>query len=67
VLFVLVAGALTSAYGAAPGVPHARLALMAGGAGLVLLGLLAILTIGVPILVAGLLALVAGSRRVATG
>ena len=67
VLLVLLAGALAAAYGAVPGVPHRQLALMAGGAVLVLLGLLAILTIGVPILVAGVLALVAGSRRVSTG
>ena len=67
VLVVLVTGAVAAAYGAVPGVPHRQLALMVGGAVLVLLGLLAMLTIGLPILLAGVLSLVAGSRRVATG
>jgi hypothetical protein len=66
VLLVLVAGALAAAYGAVLRVPHRRLALMAGGAVLVLLGLLAVLTIGLPILVAGALAILAGSRHVST-
>ena len=66
VLFVLVAGALAAAYGAVPRAPHRRLALMTGGAVLVLVGLLAVLTIGLPILLAGGLAILAGSRRVST-
>jgi hypothetical protein len=67
VLVVLVAGALAAAYGAVPGAPHRRPALFAGGTALVLLGLLAILTIGLPILVAGALAVVAGSRSRGAG
>jgi hypothetical protein len=63
VLVLLVGGALASVYGAFRHAAHRRLVLIAAGAGLGLLGLLAILSIGLPILVAGGLALLAGSRH----
>ncbi|HET6560826.1 MAG TPA: hypothetical protein VFG72_03045 [Marmoricola sp.] len=62
VLVVLVGGALAAMFGAPLRAPHRRLVLWTAGTVLILLGLLAILSIGLPILVAGALALVAGSR-----
>jgi hypothetical protein len=63
VLTVLGASALLATYGAPVDASHRRLALVLAGVGLVLLGLLAILSIGLPILVAGLLALVGSTRQ----
>jgi hypothetical protein len=63
VLAVLVGGALASAYGASVRARHRRLVLVVAGAALALLGLLAILSIGLPILLAGGLALLAAARR----
>jgi hypothetical protein len=63
VLVLLVGGALASVYGSLRRAPHRRLVLVAAGAALALLGLLAILSIGLPLLVAGGLALLAGARR----
>lgn len=59
---VLVVGAGAAAYGAATGSPHRRASLIAAGLLLGALGVLAILSIGLPILVAGVLALVAAMR-----
>jgi uncharacterized membrane protein YecN with MAPEG domain len=61
VLGLLGCGALLSAYGASRTLPHRRAALLASGAMLSVLGLLAILSIGLPILVAGVLSVVAAS------
>jgi drug/metabolite transporter (DMT)-like permease len=62
VLIVLVTSAVLAAYGAWLGAPHRRVGLIVAGVGLVLLGLLAILSIGLPILVAGALAIWGSSR-----
>jgi hypothetical protein len=62
VLAVLVTGMLLAAYGIRRQAAHRRAALTTAGVALVVLGLLAILSIGLPILVAGVLALLASAR-----
>ena len=59
----LVAGAAGAAYGAVVTAPHRRAALILAGFTLTALGVLAILTIGLPILAAGALCLVAAARQ----
>lgn len=54
----LAAAALLSTYGAARSAPRRRLALAVAGVVMVALGFLGLLTIGLPILVAGVIALV---------
>lgn len=58
----LAVGVGASGYGAVLAAPHRRLALGLAAAVLMASGLLGILTIGLPILVAGILALVAATR-----
>lgn len=58
----LAAAALLSIYGAARAAPRRGLALVVSGAALMVLGFLGILSIGFPILCAGVLALVAAIR-----
>ena len=58
VLIVLLAGALLAAYGALWRVPYRRTALVLAVIVLTVLGVLGILSIGLPILAAGILALV---------
>jgi hypothetical protein len=62
VLIVLATSALLTAYGAWLSAPHRRVGLIVAGIGLVLLGFLAILSIGLPILVAGAFALWGSAR-----
>jgi hypothetical protein len=62
VLTLLLAGALLAAYGAVRHLPYRRAALLAAGAALTTLGLLALLSIGLPIIASGLLALAATWR-----
>ena len=62
VLAVLVGGALAAAYGAARAASYRQLTLGVAGVALLLLGLVSILTIGLPILLAGALALLACAR-----
>jgi hypothetical protein len=57
VLALLLAGALLAAYGAIRQVPYRRAALLTAGAALTTLGLLALLSIGLPIIASGFLAL----------
>ncbi len=59
----LVLGAVGAGYGSVRSAPHRRAALVATGLVLLALGGLAILTIGLPILVAGGLCLVAAVRE----
>jgi len=59
----LIGGAAAAAYGAVRTAPYRRAALMLSGLALVALGVLAILTIGLPILLAGALCLVAAARQ----
>ncbi len=59
----LVLGAAAAGYGAVRAFPHRRLALLLACLLLVALGLLAILTIGLPILLAGGLCFVALARN----
>jgi hypothetical protein len=59
---VLSAAAILSAYGAARGAPRRGLALAVAGAMMAVLGLLSILSIGFPIVAAGVLAIVAAAR-----
>ncbi|HSS67836.1 MAG TPA: hypothetical protein VLK34_04750 [Nocardioidaceae bacterium] len=63
VLIVLGASAVLAAYGARMSAPHRQVVLIAAGVVLLLLGVLAIFSIGLPILVAGVLALVASTRE----
>ena len=63
VLVVLVVGALLAAYGALWRVPYRRTALVPAVIALTVLGVLGILSIGLPILAAGILALVSLLRR----
>jgi drug/metabolite transporter (DMT)-like permease len=63
VLVVLCMCALLAAYGAWLSAPHRRAGLIVAGVGLMLVGLLAILTIGLPILLAGALALWGSARQ----
>jgi hypothetical protein len=58
VLIVLLVGALLAAYGALWRVPYRRMALVPAVIALTVLGVLGILSIGLPILAAGILALV---------
>jgi hypothetical protein len=58
----LVVGAAAAGLGAVVAFPYRRAALAVAAVVLILLGLLAILTIGLPILVAGALCIVAGWR-----
>jgi drug/metabolite transporter (DMT)-like permease len=62
VLGLLGCGALLSAYGASRTRPHRQAALLVSGAMLSVLGLLAILSIGLPVVVAGVLSVVAAAR-----
>lgn len=62
-VIALIGGAVGAAYGAVVAAPHRRAALTLSGFTLMALGLLAILTIGLPILTAGALCLVAAARR----
>ena len=57
VLALLLAGALLAVYGAIRQLPHRRAALLAAGAALTTLGLLALPSIGLPIIASGFLAL----------
>lgn len=66
VLVVLAGCALAAAYGAPLRTRHRRAVLWTTAAALLLLGLVAILSIGLPILVAGGLALLAGARTTRT-
>ncbi|MGD8202429.1 hypothetical protein ACQE98_17445 [Ornithinimicrobium sp. W1679] len=59
---LLVLGA-AAGYGAVRSAPYRRAALLAAACGLTALGVLAILTIGLPILFAGVLCLVAAVRQ----
>jgi FtsH-binding integral membrane protein len=61
VLVVLGLGVVLAAYGAMGRMPYRRPALFVGGALLVALGVLAILSIGLPILLAGVLLIAAGA------
>jgi hypothetical protein len=63
VVAVLVGGGALAVYGAWVPAPAARRALVAAGVLLTALGVLAILSIGVPILLAGLACLGAALRR----
>ena len=58
VLIVLLVGALLAAYGALWRVPYRRMALVPAVIALTVLGVLGILSIGLPILASGILALV---------
>ncbi len=62
VLTVLLGGACLSGYGAMNNSQHRRAALLIAGVLLTILGILAILSIGYPILAAGILCLIAGAR-----
>ncbi|SCL53149.1 hypothetical protein GA0070604_2713 [Micromonospora eburnea] len=62
----LTGAALGSVYGVARAAPLRRLALTVSGVVMVLFGLLGILSIGCPILAAGVLALVAAARSART-
>lgn len=62
VLALLLTGALLAVYGAIRQVPYRRAALLAAGAAFTVLGLLALLSIGLPIMAAGLLALASTVR-----
>jgi hypothetical protein len=62
VLGLVGVGALLSAYGASRTRPHRRTALLVSGAILSVVGLLAILSIGLPIVLAGVLSVVAAAR-----
>ena len=62
VIAILAVGAAAAAYGAWSGAPHGRLALAVAGSLLVALGLVAILSIGLLIMLAGVLALLAFAR-----
>jgi hypothetical protein len=59
----LVVGAVAAGYGAVRAFHHRRAALLLAGLVLVALGLLAILSIGLPILLAGVLCFVAFARQ----
>jgi hypothetical protein len=58
----LLAATLLAAYGAARAAPRRRTALSVSGSMMVALGILGLLSIGLPILGAGLLALIAAAR-----
>jgi hypothetical protein len=63
VVAVLVIGALLAGYGAWRAAPHRQVVLTVAAVTLIAIGVLAILTIGVPIIVAGGLALWAAQRQ----
>lgn len=63
VLVALIGAATLAAIGAPTGFRRRRVALLVAGAMLGLLGLLAIFSIGLPILAAGVLAIVAAVRQ----
>jgi hypothetical protein len=63
VLAGLVVCAVVIAYGAGPDVLHRRLALVAAGSVILVIGVLSIATVGLPLLLAAVLALMAGLRR----
>lgn len=63
VVAALIGGAAAAAYGAVVAAPYRRAALGLAGLTLMVLGMLAILTIGLPILVAGALCLMAAARQ----
>jgi 4-hydroxybenzoate polyprenyltransferase len=63
VLTALLVASVSAGYGAATGSPHRRAALLGAGLVFVTLGILAILSIGLPILVAGALCLFSVARR----
>jgi len=67
VLVVLALGAAGSGYGAVVAWPHRRTALWSAGLLLAALGAVAILSIGLPILLAGILCLVAAARVAPSG
>jgi hypothetical protein len=58
----LLVGAATAGYGALGSVPYRRASLLVGGVVLGALGMLAILSIGLPIVAAGVLCFVAAAR-----
>ena len=60
---ILVLGAAAASYGGVKSAPYRRAALLSAACGLAALGLLAILSIGMPILLAGVLCLVAAVRQ----
>jgi hypothetical protein len=62
VVAALILGVTAAGYGSVAAVPYRRPSLVLGGLVLVALGLLAILTLGLPILAAGALCLVAAVR-----
>ena len=66
-LAALALGAVASGYGAVRAAPRRRVALALAAAVLLATGLLAILSIGLPILAAGVLALVAAARPAPAG
>jgi hypothetical protein len=59
----LLLGALAAAYGAVGSSPHRRASLVLAGVTLLALGTLAILSIGLPILLAGALCVIASMRQ----
>jgi hypothetical protein len=61
-LTALVLGAGAAAYGASAAAPHRRTALLVAGLLLVPMGVLGILSIGLPVLLAGALCLAAAAR-----
>jgi hypothetical protein len=63
VVLLLALGSVLAAYGSWRDAPRRKFTLTVAAAGLLALGVLAILTIGVPILVAGALALWAAQRE----
>jgi hypothetical protein len=67
VVTALVLGAAAAGYGAVRAFRHRRLALLLAGVVLVVLGMLAIFSIGLPILLAGGLCFVAFARRIGDG
>ena len=60
---ILIGGAAAAAYGAVVAAPYRRAALVLAGLALMALGVLAVLTIGLPILLAGALCLLAALRQ----
>jgi len=64
---ILVLGAVAAGYGAVTAVPHRRPALVVAGLLLGAAGLVGIASIGLPVLVAGVLCLVAAVRRPTAG
>lgn len=67
VLGILLAGAALAGYGAVGGAKHRRAALLVATALLIGLGLVGLLTIGLPLILAGVLCLTAVARTRAAG